>query len=560
MAATPANSLTLVSSGLADARLQPSLGNPDIHQFVKVVRKTTRWAAQWNRVDFDGSPEFGQRVTLTLPRIGELVNGFMIVVQMPDIYSQQLAAIQASGGTDLEHPGNFLGPTYGWTNSLGHALIQRIEIEVGGAIIETLDGRLLEMLDELYETVESSISKNAMIKRTPSGFNQRTYLTSIPTTVYIPIPFWFSRPGIHSHALPIEALRFETVRIHVTFTPVNSLIYTDARPDPRTVGFNSSTQYGNLFALQGSQFWRANPASSEYVYTMNSGMGNTPVPGEVIPGIQFSSRLSPIDAYAMIEYISLEESEAIAFRSSELTYQVEQHLPVPVQATLGQTEIRIDIPYTNPTKEILWVLQRPEAPTYNAPFLFTRDLAAPVLRKEYTGPPPPIYYPPLCDPSGAPAPPPPPPPPPPPLRQYIPWWPDAQLIPLQQNNWQVLPGFRNSYSEPLYGASLHYNSYERFVMEGASFFRSVVPSQYYVKSATINRYVYAYSFEQKNERLQYGPKGTANWDKIPRKELYLTMNRSRNGGPPPNLNVYVYITVWNILKVFGGRAGMLFSN
>jgi len=529
MAATPANSLTLVSSGLADARLQPSRGNPDITQFVKVLRKTTRWAAQWNRVDFDGAPEFGQRVSLTLPRIGELVNGFMIVVKMPDIYTTQLAAIKASGGTDIDNVGQFLGPLYGWTNSLGHALIQRIEFEVGGAIVETLDGLLLEMLDELYETVESSIAKNAMIKRAPSGFSSRTYLTATPTTVYIPIPFWFSRPGIHSHALPIEALRSETVRVHVTFTPVNQLTYTEARPDPRTVGYSASNPCGQLLGITGSQFWRANPASPGLVYTMNAAMGMTPVHGEVVTGVQFASRLTPIEAYAMIEYISLEEYEAIAFRTSELTYQVEQHLAIPVQATLGQTEVRVVIPFTNPTKEILWVLQRPEALQYNAPFLFTRDLSAPTLRQNPQPPP-------------------------------TPWWPDAVLVPSAATNWQILPGFRNAYSEPLAAASLHYNSYERLVMEGASFFRSIVPSQCYIKSATIDRYVYAYSFEQKNERLKYEPKGTANWDKIPRKELYLTLNRGRNGSPPPNLNLYIYVTIWNIFKVFGGRAGMLFSN
>jgi hypothetical protein len=178
-----------VSTGLADSRLQPPKGRPDIQQFVKVLRKTTRYAAQWNRVDFDGSPEFGQRVSLTIPRIGELVSGLMIVVEMPDIYTQQLAAIQAAGGTSLTNRGTFLGPLFGWTNSLGHALIQQIQLEIGGAIVETLDSRLLEMLDELYETVESAQAKNAMIKRQANGFTSTTFLTPTPTTVYVPIPW-----------------------------------------------------------------------------------------------------------------------------------------------------------------------------------------------------------------------------------------------------------------------------------------------------------------------------------------------------------------------------------
>ena len=193
MASTPAQSLTLISTGLADPRLQPARGNPDAAQFVKVVRKTTRWAAQWNRVEFDGSPEFGQRVSMTLPRIGQLISGVTIAVTMPDIYTTQLRAIQDAGGTSLTNRGAFLGPLFGWTNSLGHALIQQIELEIGGAIVETLDSRLLEIMDELYEPLEGVLTKNRMIKRAPNGFNERTWLSADLTRVFIPIPFWFSR-------------------------------------------------------------------------------------------------------------------------------------------------------------------------------------------------------------------------------------------------------------------------------------------------------------------------------------------------------------------------------
>jgi len=72
--------------------------------------------------------------------------------------------------------------------------------------------------------------------------------------------------------------------------------------------------------------------------------------------------------------------------------------------------------------------------------------------------------------------------------------------------------------------------------------------------------VYAYHFGQKEERLRYEPSGAANWDKIPRKEIFLTLNRGRSNTATPNMNIYVYTTIWNVFKVFGGRGGMLFSN
>jgi hypothetical protein len=109
-------------------------------------------------------------------------------------------------------------------------------------------------------------------------------------------------------------------------------------------------------------------------------------------------------------------------------------------------------------------------------------------------------------------------------------------------------------------ATLLYNSYERFVQEGGSFFRLLVPAEHYVKPALHNRYVYAYSFAQKTEFGKYEPMGHANWDKIPRKEFFLRMAKGRLDTKPPNLNLYVYTTIWNVFKVFGGRGAMLFTS
>jgi Major capsid protein N-terminus/Large eukaryotic DNA virus major capsid protein len=541
MSATPATSLTLVTTGLADAKLI-STGNPNLQQFLHVVKKTTRWAAQWCRVEFDGAPEFGQQVSLTVPTIAELINGLTIVVEMPDIYTPQLKAIQAAGGTDLKNKGTFLGPLFGWTNSLGHALIQTITLEIGGAVVETLDSLLLEILDELHETAEAAATKNFMIKRTPYGFTNTTYLTATPTTVYVPIPFWFSKPGVLSHALPIQALNIDDVKIHVTFRPINGLAYTDARANPKTIGLETTppftAPYAPMLPMTNSPFWQSAPPGPNTgpVYTMNSSMGTNPVNGKQIPGITMPARFSPISAYALIEYISLEEDEAIAFRTAELTYQVQQHQAVQVEQSLGQTDVHIDIPYSNPTKDMMWVLQRPEATTYNAYFLFTRDL----------------YPTPTSQPNGGAI--------VQPNPTTIPWWPDAIFQPVPVEAWQLQPAFRRAYSEPLAAASLHYNSYERFVHEGGSFFRSVIPSQYFTKSAMVDRYIYAYAFGLKNKAHEYEPKGSANWSKLQRKELYITLNPARGGGPPPNMNIYVYITMWNVFKVYGGRGGLLFDN
>jgi hypothetical protein len=530
MSSTPATSLTLVSSGLAESRLQPPFGRPEISQFITVVRKTTRWAAQHRRINFDGQPTFGTKVSLTIPRLAELVGDLTLVVTLPDLLTPQLAAIQAAGGTSLTDLSGFLGPLFGWTNCIGHAMINMIELEIGGAIVDRMDGRLLEVLDELYEPLEALPAKNQMIQRNPTNYSP---LTSVGPagglTVYVPLPFWFCSGSLAQY-LPLDAISAESVVVHVTFNPLNTLTYTDARIDSDTESiYNPVTPPGAMLMAVGSSFWRSNPASSQRVYGLNRTIPSTGISGELIPGITMPNLVLG-DTYILAEYISVEEPEAIALRSSELTYFVEQHNAVPVLASQRATEMHIPLELRNPTKEILWVLQRPEAADYNAWFLFTRDLSG----------------------VGLPA----------------PWWPDAQLTLTQANDWMVLPAFRNSGSEPLAGATLLYNGEERFDQTGGSFFRTLIPTLHYKKTAVQDRYIYAWSFglrpslqgeEDSSVGESYAPRGTANWDKIPRKELYLRLTPAKGGGTPPSVNAYVWTTTWNVMKVFGGRAGMLFD-
>ncbi len=534
MAASIANSLIRISSGLQYTDLLSPKGNPNTDQFVKVLRKTSRWAAQWRRVDFDGQYGFGRRVSLTVPRIAELVNGVMLVVQMPDIATAQRAAQQAAGAA-------FLGPYYGWTNALGHALIERVELQIGGAIVETLDGRLLEVLDELYEPLDTLKAKNRMIARAANGFGPTTWVGTAadPLTVHVPIPFWFSRPGRYSHALPIDAIYADKVQIHVTFRPVEDLYYTDARYDGRTVGFRAGEDVsGAMVELQGGRFWRSNPANlTGRVYAMNAAMTRQGISGEILTGYTMPTRLDMEDAYLMLEYVSVEEPEAIALRSAELTYFVEQHNAILSQATQNTTEARIELPLTNPTKEILWVLQRPEAEAYNAWFLFTRDLSPYVYERPNN-----LTWINPCT---------------------IPWWPNAELTPTAANNWRVLPAFRDADSEPITGAAVFYNSYERFEIKGPAIFRTIIPTQKAAKVAVHDRYVYMWSFgagTAPDRDDVYRPTGAANWDKIPRKEMYISMAAGPACTQHPNMNIYVWTTNWNVMKVFAGRVGFLFSN
>lgn len=415
MASTVAQLLRRVTSGLADEGLFAPLGQPDPAQFVSVVRKSARWAAQWVEVGFEGTPNFGGRASATLPRKAEFVSAVVLVVTLPDIAGPQLAAAAAAAAaTGLAPEEALVGPRFGWTNSVGHALIEFVELEIGGVVVERLDGRLLEVLDELYEPLEGLRAKNALIARAPSGFGPTTWgWSGGPLTVHVPLPFWFctNAPGgggSYEQALPLDALNADFVRVHVTLRPVEALYYTDARADPRMAGYRSAAQDGapgSMPPLQGARFLRRAMEADRGLplsppYGLLPGVDDflaerTLAPVTPVAGVAMPSRLQVVDAHLLVEYVSVEMEEAARLRRGDLSYVITQHVALGPLDTGGAREVRLPLPQGGLVKELLWVLQRPEAPAlYNAHFLFTRDLVRPFA----AGP-----------------------------ASHAPWWPDAVL-------------------------------------------------------------------------------------------------------------------------------------
>jgi len=196
-----------------------------------------------------------------------------------------------------------------WTNSVGHAICSQITMLIGGAIIDTLDSRLLEVLDEQTQSVEHFDTTNALIGRNPNNFGESPMQ---PARVAVIPPFWWNR-GIGPQALPLSALAKDRVQIQVAFRPIQGLL---------------------------------------------------------IPSQSLSAHFR--DVYWIVEYVTFEDRESAAFRLADLTIPIEQHIAVPVHRATGSS-VRIPLPQGGLVRDMTWVLQRPEAAALNAYFMFGRD-------------------------------------------------------------------------------------------------------------------------------------------------------------------------------------------
>lgn len=522
-----ASLLTVLSSGIQDERLA---FRATVYPFVRVWRRAGRFTTQWVRLDFDNVPAFGQTGFVRLTRKGHLVTRLFLVAEMPDIWSVQQRASVANGG-------GVAYPRFGWTNSLGHALVGGLTLDIGGSRVESMDGQLMEVLDEFYTPMEKVGVANEGLRRRDTGFTDQTWGwpppqavgvsgasgTGYKERVVVPLPFWFSR-GDMGCALPIDAIGADEVRCGVTFRSVASLYFTATQRQ----GLASEAEGSALWPMEGSSFYSADPVLDPSVLgsPLTDSLGVIQMPTGLVLG----------ECYVMAEYVYLDQNEANRFRLADLQVPVVQHYTMAPYDTRGLPNARIPLRVPNPCRGVMFFCQPWEAGAYNAHFLATRDMTGTVNTL--------------------------------PDGSRYPWWPDAVGISGSAGAGTLAtmmrPAFSLSDSEPVAGYSVEFQGgLVRYRTEGGALFRSVIPSYEMRKSPWVNRYYYYLPFGVQNGWTPFSqPRGEANLDKMTKKELVLQF-RSRYGNTSGlevgRFQVRVFAETYNVLRVFGGRAGLLFA-
>lgn len=215
--------LQLVARGKQDVFLT---GNPQITWFKMVYRRYTNFAIESMPMYFDGTPDFGKRITCLVPRRGDLLGQVILEVTLPQI---KLATNQTIAS---------------YVNAIGHALIQEISIEIGEQEIDKQTGEWMEIWSNLTTTEETRFGFYDMIGKV-DGYVPPTLYG--PLKLYIPLRFWFCKnPGLH---LPLLALQYHPVRINLTLRPLQQLFYSDE------LVANCDTTTVNPVSITDMQLW-----------------------------------------------------------------------------------------------------------------------------------------------------------------------------------------------------------------------------------------------------------------------------------------------------------------
>lgn len=248
--------MQLVAYGAQDIYLS---GNPQITFFKVIYRRHTNFAFESIEQTFNGSVDFGKKVTCTVSRNGDLIHRMYLRVALPNVTVP-------------------VGSGFRWLNWLGHILIKYVEIEIGGQRIDKHYGEWLHIWNELTQSAGHQLGYANMVGNIPqlttpcenkTGSDTKTVFG---TVLYIPLVFWFNRnPGL---ALPLIALQYHEVKINLELRELKDLCWaatwnsgssTWSVAAPPSISLNNASLYVDYIYLDTDERRRFAQVSHEYL-------------------------------------------------------------------------------------------------------------------------------------------------------------------------------------------------------------------------------------------------------------------------------------------------------
>ena len=288
--------LQLVAYGAQDAYIT---GNPHITFWKVLYKRHTNFAIEAMRVNFTGAPVYGQRLVATVNRNADLVWKSYVEITLPDT-----EGVDATAAVDS----NDILWSAGGRRRLGYLLLQQIEVEIGGQIIDRHYGEWLYLWETLTCDYDTCVKLDSMLGGQYSGATSTSKTCGgRPPVLYVPLQFWFNRnPGL---ALPLIALQYHEVRFNITLNDATNLVSRNA---------------------------------------LNSSADTISKAAAALPALR--------DMALYLDYVYLDVDERRRFAQESHEYLIDQ-LQYEGQQQITTSSARLDLTLNHPVKELIWVFQ-----------------------------------------------------------------------------------------------------------------------------------------------------------------------------------------------------------
>jgi len=226
--------MQLVAYGAQDIYLT---GNPQITFWKVVYRRCTNFAIESVEQTFMGNAAAGSRASATISRNGDLVSNCVLQIEADQV--------DADGS---------------YTDGGMHALIESVEVEIGGQKIDKHYSAWLQIWNELSnphfgpQTDDGGPAVSGYGKAIGALLDFNT-----AETYYVPLVFWFNRnPGL---ALPLIALQYHEVKFNFQFAAASEI----AKDNTKAPAITSIKLFVDYIYLDTEERRRFAQQSHEYL-------------------------------------------------------------------------------------------------------------------------------------------------------------------------------------------------------------------------------------------------------------------------------------------------------
>jgi len=194
---------------------------------------------------------------------------------------------------------------FSWLPKIGLRLIDNIEISIGGQVIDRLNSNMLNIWYELTVSHNQINTFNNIIGNIPK-LNTYNSNKKESYSLYIPLPFWFSKyTGI---SLPALALRYHDIQVNLKLKELIDCCTIET------------------------------------------------IENKLSDNININELIKILNVSLYIDYVYIEQEERKKFGRNSLEYLIDQHQYLHVN-NINSININQLLYFVNPIKELLWTCQ-----------------------------------------------------------------------------------------------------------------------------------------------------------------------------------------------------------
>jgi hypothetical protein len=345
---------------------------PSITYFKMVYKRHTNFSTESIPQYFQNKPNFGGRYTCNIAKNGDMMGTIYLAITLPNI-PKIIDTSYINQDTSLKN-----NVVTAWCEKVGFAIINKVELEIGGKIIDHIWSDWLNVWYELTQRADKR-SLNEMIGN--NSKNRTLYNGHGSYMLHVPIPFYFCKyPGL---ALPLIALNYSDVKINVEFNNLLDVLIVGPTHyiviNENVVNFDTFeiiSQTVNNVTIYAKFIKYDEFLNRLYYIKINS--STTFVSGTSIVGVitkytvmpnsvevNYISKINSVinfssitlgSTFLYVDYIYLDNQERLKFAKSDHEYLIE-YLQYDNEKSLINNNNKIKILYTNPTKALFFVSQ-----------------------------------------------------------------------------------------------------------------------------------------------------------------------------------------------------------